>query len=382
MKTIAILGSTGSIGTQALEIIDEHPDAFEVIGLAAGQNDRLFETQVKKYKPRQASLADEDALARIQAAHPDVEGLAGFKGLEAIAGMGADIVINAVVGSVGLSPTIAALKAGSIVAIANKETMVAGGEFILKMGEETLCRLIPVDSEHSAIFQCLQGEQVQEVRRILLTGSGGPFWKWTAEMIGKATPKEALNHPRWTMGPKITIDSATMMNKGLEVIEAHYLFGIGYENIEVVVHPESVIHSMVEFCDGSIKAHLGLTDMHIPIQYALSWPKRLESKLVGLDLAELGSLTFEKPDPERFPCLKLAYQCGRAGGTFPAVLNSANEEAVGEFLAGCISFSDIIEINQRVVDAHLPDQVRTMDDILAAERWARREAKKLIAAKS
>lgn len=382
MKKIAILGSTGSIGQQALDVIRQHADKFEVVALSAGKNHRVLADQIEEFKPLAASILDPVAAGRLEDAlyaGTKTNILSGESGATEIAReVHYDILLNALVGSMGLAPTIAAIKTGAVIALANKETMVAGGELIRAMDGYSPLRILPVDSEHSAIFQCLHGENSAEVARILLTGSGGPFRTYTKEQKEQVTLEEALKHPRWVMGPKITVDSSTMMNKGLEVIEAHYLFDIGYDKIEVVIHPESIIHSMVEFCDGSIKAHLGFTDMRIPIQYALSYPERFNSALTGMDMASVGSLTFASPDFDDWPCLRLAYDCGRAGGTYPAVLNAANEKAVAAFLDRRISYVNIYDLISQVVNSHDCEKIESYEDILTAEAWANMEMDRLL----
>lgn len=380
MKTVAILGSTGSIGQQALKVIEDHPGEFQAIALSAGKNIVLLAEQTAKFNPQIVCVAEEKDVEEFKVlCKVEVDVVTGDAGLAEIAeNIETDILLNALVGSIGLLPTLRALERGTTVALANKETMVAGGELIDRILEEKSGQIIPVDSEHSAIFQCLEGEERDELRRILLTASGGPFLDMPIEQMAEITVEKALRHPRWVMGPKITIDSSTMMNKGLEVIEAHYLFDADYDKIEVVIHPQSIIHSMVEFIDGSIKAHLGLTDMRIPIQYALSYPHRLDSTLTGLDFSELRELTFAKPDMVKFPCLCLAYSCGQAGGTYPAVLNTANEETVAAFLGGKISFPEISAINEAVVNAWTGSGVDSYDDIVDAQDWARNKARESI----
>ncbi len=344
MKKISILGSTGSIGTQALQVMDRHPGVFQVTSLTAGRNVSLLSRQAKKYGPRAVCIAEEKLYDALKSAlsGENIEVLGGREGLLEIAGRDdADIMLNGLVGAPGMEPTVAAIKAGVDVALSNKESMVMAGKLINSLLLKHGVRLFPVDSEHSAIWQCLAGEKMSQVQKLILTGSGGPFRKRAAETFENITPEEALRHPNWAMGAKITIDSATMMNKGLEVIEARWLFDISTNRIEIVVHPQSIIHSMVEFADGSVKAQLGLPDMKIPIQYALTYPDHAPVSWESLDLAQIGTLTFEKPDMEKFRCIRLAYDALNAGGTASAVLNVANDLLVYAFLDGKIRFTDI-----------------------------------------
>jgi 1-deoxy-D-xylulose-5-phosphate reductoisomerase len=380
LKNITILGSSGSIGTQTVEIVSKYPDRFKVIGLAVNSSIELLEKQIALLQPKAVAIADMEAAKRI-----DKELLAGIgvyvgpEGVEALASHPeADIVLNAMVGSVGLKSTLAALKNGKTLALANKESMVAGGAIVNAILRQTGATILPVDSEHNAIFQCLVGEDQDEIKRLIITASGGPFRGKTIEELGSVTKEQALAHPRWTMGPKITIDSATLMNKGLEVIEARWLFDIGYEKIDVVVHPQSIIHSMVEYEDGSIKAHLGQTDMRIPIQYALSYPERLPSPVPMLDFVELGKLTFEKPDMVNFPCLAYAYESIKLGGTYPAALNAANEEAVAAFLESRLSFTGIANVVGKVLETHKPGDENDLDEVFLAENDARNKAREMI----
>lgn len=377
MKNIVILGSTGSIGRQTLAVIRSMPDRFRVIGLAAGHNWRLLADQVREFRPEAAVLAGPDELLKLSgelgAACPELA--CGRKGAENLARMVAvDLVFVAVTGAAGVYPTVAAVEAGKDVALANKETLVAAGEIVMKLAAEKGVRLLPVDSEHSAVWQCLCGEVASSVAKVILTASGGPFRDMEREKLGAVTPGMALAHPNWQMGEKITIDSATLMNKGLEVIEARWLFGVDYDQIEVVVHPQSIIHSAVEFCDGSIIAQMGLPDMRLPIQYALTYPERRKSALPRLCLSDLAGLTFQKPDTSRFPALELAYGAGRAGGTMPAVLNAANEVAVGAFLQRRIGFQDITGIVAAVMERHQVITRPALEEIMEADRQAREEA--------
>ncbi len=380
MKRIVILGSTGSIGRQTIDVIKRNRNAFDVVGLSAHKNIGLLEEQIRELNPIVVAISNERAAENLRARiERKIEILVGEGGIQELAAMPeGDLVVNALVGSIGLDPTISALKAGKTLALANKESMVVGGEIVTKLAARGETQIIPIDSEHNAIFQCLQGEDVKDVVRIILTGSGGPFRGCKLEDLKDVTVEEALAHPRWKMGPKISIDSATLMNKGLETIEAHFLFGIDYNAIEVIIHPQSIIHSMVEFRDGSIKAHLGQTDMRIPIQYALSHPKRLPSPLPSLDFSEIKELTFEKPDIINFPCLKYALEAGKKGKTFPAVLNAVNEEAVNAFLNRKISFPAILHVIREVLDSHTPLEVRSIGVLKEAENWARQRAKSII----
>lgn len=380
MKRVTILGSTGSIGRQTVEIIKRHPKRFKAFGLSARKNIDLLEEQIIELRPQIVAVLDEAAATELRKrVGGKIRVLVGIEGLKELASLfESDLVVNAIVGSAGLDPTIAAIEAGKELALANKESIVVGGEIVSALIRKKKARVIPVDSEHNAIFQCLQGEGPDDVVRIILTGSGGPFRGKGLEELRDVTVEEALAHPRWRMGKKISIDSATLMNKGLEVIETHFLFGIDYDRIEVVIHPQSIIHSMVEFRDGSIKAHLGWTDMRIPIQYALSFPERLSSPLIGLDFSELGQFTFEKPDLVNFPCFELALQVARDGRTYPAVLNAANEEAVAAFLERRVSFTAIPQIISRTLAAHSPQNANDLSVLKEVEKWARNKAKELI----
>ncbi|MHB8842065.1 MAG: 1-deoxy-D-xylulose-5-phosphate reductoisomerase [Candidatus Aquicultor sp.] len=383
LKNIVILGSSGSIGLQTIDVVKRYPELFNVVGLAVNRSIDALEQQIKELRPQTVVVVDEqkakELKQRMAGALADVEVLAGIEGLEQLAAHPeAGLVLNALVGSVGLRPTLATLRAGKTLALANKESMVAGGAIVAKVRAETGAGILPVDSEHNALFQCMVGEQKGEIKRFIVTASGGPFRGKTFSDLESVTVEEALKHPRWTMGPKITIDSATLMNKGLEVIEARWLFDLPYEQIDVLVHPQSIIHSMVEFEDGSIKAHLGQTDMRIPIQYTLSYPDRLPSPLPSLDFVEVGKLTFEKPDMQNFPCLAYAYEAIRLGKTYPAVLNAANEQAVAAFLSKKIRFTDIPNIIKQVIHKHEPGDETDLGIVLETERWAREYADQLI----
>jgi len=373
MKTLVLLGSTGSIGVSTLDVVKALPGRFRVAALAAGRNVERLAAQAATLRPDLVAVADEAAARALAGRVPrETRIVHGRDGLvEAARHPEADLVVSALVGAVGIEPTYAAIDAGTPVALANKEALVAVGAFLTARAVETGATILPVDSEHNALHQCLRGEQLAEVRRLWLTASGGPFRGWSKQALAEATPAVALRHPTWVMGPKVTIDSATLMNKGLEVIEARWLFGIPGERISVVIHPGSVIHSLVELVDGSFKAQLSVTDMRHPIQYALTWPERLPGPLPPLDLIAASPLAFEAPDPERFPCLPLAYEALAAGGTAPAVLNAANEVAVGAFLAGRASFFDIPAMIRKTLSAHAGRPALTLDDILEADRAAR-----------
>lgn len=377
-KKIAILGSTGSIGTQTLDIIREHHDKFKIIGLAAGYNLDLIEEQIREFSPALVSVATPELIKELELRLADLpnkpELLHGIAGMNQIAGLsGLDMLITAVVGAQGLLPTMTAIQAGTNIGLANKETLVAAGSIVMQEAKRCGVDIIPVDSEHSAIFQCLQGEDYHKISKIHLTASGGSFRGKQKSDLANVTVAEALKHPNWTMGSKITIDSATLMNKGLEVIEAHWLFDVAYDDINVVVHPESIIHSMVEFTDSSIIAQLGLPNMRIPIQYALAYPERIPSKQNRLDFFQLGQMNFARPDFDTFGCLQLAFDAGREGGTAPAVMNAANEVAVQMFLENKIKFLQIEEIISRILDRHEVIYQPSLDEILEADRWARNE---------
>ncbi len=378
MKRLAILGCTGSIGRNVLRIVDQFPDRFSVVALAGGRNIDLLCEQIKHFSPQVAVVLD-DVLARQleERVKPAgrVEVLCGEDGYRAAATLGsADLVVSAMVGSAGLLPTLAAIENDRPVALANKESLVMAGELLMRSARERGVPIIPIDSEHSAIFQSLAGHRRQDLKQILLTASGGPFLDKSEQELDKMSPEMALRHPTWDMGPKITIDSATLMNKGLEVIEARWLFDVPLERIEVVIHPESVIHSMVVYEDSSVIAQLGVPDMRAPIAYALSYPERLSLGLPPPDFVELGALTFRKPDLERFPCLALAMEACRAGKTCPAVLNAANEVAVHAFLNHRIGFTQIEKIVRDTTDEHEPVSDPGLSDILSADAWARRRA--------
>lgn len=372
MKTISILGSTGSIGTQTLDVVSQHPEELKVAALAAGANIVRLEQQIRQYKPRLAAVWDEQKAAklRIAVADLDVKIVSGMEGLiEAVTLPEADIVVTAIVGMIGIRPTMEAIKAGKDIALANKETLVTAGHLIMQMAGEYHVRILPVDSEHSAIFQSLKGEPSSKIRRILLTASGGPFRGKTLQELEKVQVEDALKHPNWVMGHKITIDSATMVNKGLEVIEAKWLFGVELDQIQVVVHPQSVIHSAVEFEDRAVIAQLGTPDMRLPIQYALFYPERRVLHSEPLDLFRLGSISFEEPDLQTFGGLRLAYEAARTGGSMPTVMNAANERAVAMFLDRKIGFLNIPEIMGECMAAHQVIAHPSLEDILETEQW-------------
>lgn len=354
MKKISVLGSTGSIGTQTLDVISMHPDKFQVEGLSAGLNVELLIEQANVFHPKKVSVGRKEDIDRVKSNVPaGTEVYFGEEGLiEVAAGTDAEMVITAVMGSVGLKSTLAAIKERKQIGLANKETLVTAGHLVTSLAKDNGVQIIPVDSEHSAIFQCLNGEEIREVKNITLTASGGSFRHLSRDQLQHVTVEDALKHPNWSMGSKITIDSATMVNKGLEVIEARWLFGLPYEQINVLLHPESIIHSFVEFHDTSMIAQMGNPDMRVPIQYALTYPNRLPSPAKSLSLAEIGSLHFKEMDMERFPCLRLAFECGKMGGTAPTAFNAANEVAVARFLKGEISFLKIEEIIERVIETH------------------------------
>lgn len=378
-KRIAILGSTGSIGVQTLEVAAALPEQFEVVALAAGSNDQLLARQIKLFHPKLAVLHEQRAAARLKAAMGRCcEIMSGDEGLIAAASYPeVDIVVTSLVGTVGLMPTLAAIRAGKDIALANKETLVAAGSLVLKEVSRHGVRLLPVDSEHSAIFQCLQGINREELSRIILTASGGPFRGYSREQLKTVTREAVLRHPNWVMGNKITVDSATLMNKGLEVIEAKWLFGLSWDQIGVIVHPQSIVHSMIETVDGSVVAQMGLPDMRLPIQYALTFPRRCVNQFPRLDFIKMGTLVFEPPARDVFSALDLAYHAGRLGGTAPAVLNAANEQAVSLFLAGSISFLRIVDLVRRVLEKHELVHADDIDAILAADCWARHEVQRI-----
>ena len=401
MKAISVLGSTGSIGTQTLQIAEEFPDQFRVVSLTAGRNLELLVKQIQRHQPEVVALADPDLLPELKQRLSDT-GLDGERAPQMVGGPdglntaaawdSADLVVTGIVGCAGLLPTLAAIRAGKDLALANKETLIAAGPVVLPELKKSGSRLLPADSEHSAIFQCLQGTPWAEnarlstgvptpgLRRIQLTASGGAFRDWAAEDLAKATVSDATRHPNWSMGRKITVDSASLMNKGLEVIEAHYLFGLDYDHIEIVIHPQSIIHSMIELADSSVLAQLGWPDMKLPILYCMSWPSRLETPWRRLDLTEVGQLSFRAPDPAKYPCMRLAYEAGRAGGTMPAVMNAANEEAVAQFLEERIHFLDIPVVIEAACEQHKSDLMAhpQLDDVLSVDQWARQSVREQV----
>ncbi len=384
-RGISILGSTGSIGCNTLRVIESlGADRFSVVALGAGRNIAKLADQIARHKPELVSVETEESseqlkgeLSKRSIRTPSI--VIGEDGLVEVATHGrADCVVSATVGAIGFVPTLRALEAGKRVALANKETLVMAGELMTRAAEQSGAELLPVDSEHNALHQCLRGEKRSEVRRIVLTASGGPFRTKDKAAMSSATVAEAMKHPTWNMGAKITIDSATLMNKGLEVIEAHWLFGFSADEINIVVHPESVVHSMIEMIDGSVIAQMGVTDMRHAIQYALTYPERCPSELAPLDLTKLSSLHFEEPDVERFPCVSLAYRALQTGGTLPAAMNAANEEAVHAFIDERISLSDIPLIIRAIMDDHKASPVKVLDDVLNADRSARQLARRII----
>ncbi len=380
MKAITLLGSTGSIGTQTLDILEHYPDQFRLVGIAAGNNVDLLAQQVRQFKPEIVAISNQAKLGELRQAlaglDPQPQIVAGEEGVVAVAAYGdAEVVVTGIVGCAGLLPTLAAIEAGKDIALANKETLIAGGPVVLPLVAKHGVKLLPADSEHSAIFQCLQGVPPGGLRRILLTASGGAFRDWPVEKLAQVTVADALKHPNWSMGRKITVDSATLMNKGLEVIEAHYLFKVDYDRIAIVIHPQSIIHSLIELQDTSVLAQLGWPDMRLPLLYAISWPDRLHTDWETLDLVKAGNLTFREPDHSKYPCMDLAYAAGRAGGTMTAVLNAANEQAVALFLEEKIHFLEIPRVIEQVCDRHRIDHRPdpTLSDILTVDQWARQE---------
>lgn len=372
MKKIAILGSTGSIGTQTLDVVRAHSDELEVVALAAGSNKERLKEQIREFHPELVSLSDERKAQELkeELAGEAVEVVCGMDGLIEVAGIDSvDVVVTAVVGMMGILPTMEAIRKGKDIALANKETLVTAGHLIIPMAREYGVSILPVDSEHSAIFQCLQGEPKKALDKILLTASGGPFRGKSAEFLETVTLEDALNHPNWSMGPKITIDSSTMVNKGLEVMEAKWLFGVDYSQIEVVIQPQSIIHSMVQYIDGAVIAQLGTPDMRVPIEYALFYPERRSLPGDRLDFSKLSQITFEKPDYKVFRGLSLAIEAGKTGGTMPTVFNAANERAVAKFLKGEIKYTDIVRSIEKCMDAHKVSAHPDLEEILATEQW-------------
>jgi 1-deoxy-D-xylulose-5-phosphate reductoisomerase len=382
MKRLIILGSTGSIGVTTLSLVERFPERFRVVALAAGKNLVRLKEQVKRFQPEVVSLMDEADAEDLRSQLPEFRGeiLAGPKGILTVATHpDADMVVAALVGAAGLAPTLAAIRAGKTIALANKEALVMSGELMTREAKKHRVQILPVDSEHNAVFQALQGHPREQVKRIILTASGGPFLHRPVQELGNVTVEEALRHPTWKMGNKITVDSATLMNKGLEVIEARWLFDLPPEQVSVIIHPQSIVHSMVEYRDGSVLAQLGIPDMAIPISYILAYPDRLPlSHLPALDLAAAAQLTFLQPDMSKFPCLALAYEALARGGTCPAVLNAANEVAVESFLAGRIRFTEIAALNKQVLEAHEPQPVTDLEALMDTDRWARIQAREAL----
>jgi len=381
LKKLSILGSTGSIGRSTLSVVEKFPERFTVVALAAGSNVELLEKQVRQFRPLIVSVVSERSAADLKKRCSDlsVRIFSGVEGMIQVAAADeAEMTVSAIVGTAGLVPTMAAIRAGKDIALANKEVLVTAGELVIAECRARGVRILPVDSEHSAIFQCLLAGAGADVRKLVLTASGGPFHAFVKKDLANVTPAQALKHPNWSMGRKITIDSATLMNKGLEVIEARWLFDIAPGKIKVLVHPQSIVHSMVEYHDGAVVAQLGMPDMKGPIAYALSYPERLSDVSPALDLAQVGTLTFGEPDLDRFPCLAYAYDALHAGGSMPAVLSAANEVAVKYFLEEKIGYADIARVIRTTMDAHTPSNIKTVEDALKADLWARQEAEKII----
>ena len=382
MKKISILGSTGSIGTQTLDVVRANRDKFEVVAISANSSITLLLEQIKEFRPKYVAVYNEASAKALKEMIPsdiNIEVLSGMEGLVAISSLDEiDVLLTAIVGMIGLVPTLEAIKKGKTIALANKETLVTAGQLVMEEAKKNNVKILPVDSEHSAIFQCLNGENNKEIESLILTASGGPFRGKTKSELLNVTKNEALKHPNWSMGRKISIDSSTLMNKGLEVIEAKWLFDVNTDKIDVVVHPQSIIHSMVQFVDSSIIAQMGCPDMKLPIQYALTYPDRILNDFERLDFSKLTSLTFEKPDLETFPCLKLAYDSLNMGGTYSAVLNAANEVLVNEFLEDKIGFYDIPYYIEKTLDAHKSISKPSLEEILHIDKWSRDFVKECI----
>lgn len=381
MKKLTILGSTGSIGVSTLDVVSAQPDMFKVVALTAGSNMELLKEQIEKYSPEVVSVLNEHKARALKkmltGKKPEIlHGVAGM--IAAATAAETTMVVAAIVGAAGLVPTAAAIMAGKDVALANKETLVTAGHLVMNMVREKGVKLYPVDSEHCAVFQSMVGHRDQDISRVILTASGGPFLNWSRDRLANATVTDALNHPNWSMGRKITVDSATMMNKGLEVIEARWLFDIPVSRIDVNVHPQSIIHSMVEYVDGSVMAQLGVPDMKGPIAYALTYPARVSSGVKPLDLTTLSGLTFFNPDMDRFPALRLAYQAAESGESMPAVMNAANEIAVDAFLSGRIGFMAIAESIEKVMNLHTPHALNSIEEVLEADLWGRKTAREVL----
>lgn len=376
IKKITILGSTGSIGAQVLDVVSSNPKRFKVVGLCANTNVKALAQQAKRFRPKVVAIKDSSRYLELKKSlnSSNIRLSCGKSGIEEVASFPeADIVVVASVGSDALLPTISAINAKKDIALANKEIIVSAGQILNAFARKKNVKILPIDSEQSAIFQCLNSEKKGALKKIILTGSGGPLKDIQKKSFNRLTPEQVINHPKWKMGRKISVDSATLMNKGLEVIEAHFLFDVDMDKIQVLIHPEAIVHSMVEFVDGSVLAQLGPTDMRLPIQYALSFPERIPTKIQRLDFVKLKTLTFEKPDFERFPCLGIAVEAGKKAGTTPAVLNASNEELVSLYLKRRIRFSDIPRIMRKVLQKHKNTAKPKLDDILAAENWAREE---------
>ena len=381
MKKISVLGSTGSVGINSLRVIELNPDKYRVVALAAGRNIDLLLQQIEKFQPEAVAMLDEDLAERLKARinNPGPKVYFGEEGFVRLSTMDrVDMVISAMTGAAGLIPTYSAIEAGKDIALANKETMVMAGPLVMAQAKDRGISIIPIDSEHSAILQSLQGHPREDLNRIILTASGGPFKAWTLEEMKGVTPEQALKHPNWEMGKKISIDSATLMNKGLEIIEARWLFDLSIDQINIVIHPQSIIHSMVEYRDGSIMAQMGIPNMIIPISYALSFPHHLPTTLPQLKLDEIGGLSFEKPDLSRFSCLALAFRALETGGSMPAAMNGANEIAVESFLQGRIGFLQIPELIEKTMDAHQTFTLDTIEKVIEADGWARNKARALL----
>lgn len=382
MKNITVLGSTGSIGVSALDVIARNPEMFNVVGLAAGKNVRLLQKQIEKFQPHIVSVSDTESAADLRrhlSKKIKTKIVSEQEGAIEVASLqNTDVVISAISGAAGLIPTLTAIDAGKDIALANKETMVMAGSIVKKRAKEKKVRILPVDSEHSAVFQCLQGQKKKNIHRIILTASGGPFLNYSKNKLKNVTLEQALQHPNWKMGMKITVDSASMMNKGLEVIEARWLFDFDIHKIDVLIHPQSVIHSLIELIDGSVLAQLGIPDMRTPIAYALTYPDRINNHLPELDLTKTRNLEFYSPDVSKFPCLKIAYEAGICGGTMPSVLNAANEITVEAFLQEKIKFIDFAKIIDKVITMHAPVKNPSLEEILDTDAWARAKTKELI----
>ncbi|MCI7477473.1 MAG: 1-deoxy-D-xylulose-5-phosphate reductoisomerase [Selenomonadales bacterium] len=378
MKNLVVLGSTGSIGTQTLDVVRANPDLFHVSVLVANRSDELLEKQIEEFQPELAVLSDEAAAMRLKSRYKGKTPIEGGRQavIDAAVFPSADVIVTSLMGFAGLEPTMAALEAGKDIALANKETLVVAGELVMAKAKEKGCAILPVDSEHCALFQCLQGQDRNALEKLIITASGGPFKGKKAHELTDVTISDVLAHPTWNMGQKITVDSASLINKGLEVIEAKWLYDVSYDQIDVVVHPQSIVHSMVQFRDGTVMAQLGCTDMRLPIQYVLTYPERVESKFPRVDFFKLGQLTFMEPDLETFKGLKLAFSAGRTGGTMPCIMNAANEVAVEAFLKGQSGFLKIYDLIERAMDAGNVVYNPTLEQLLEADQWAREFTRK------